>query len=99
MRVLPGLFRATLFCLIWSPSPVTNEEPPPPEPVKNVPQAVDVFTLPEAGAKGSYDSNINVVNGYLLESVELVNAATIAISKYKTDKIYRKLFSAWLGID
>jgi hypothetical protein len=35
----------------------------------------------------------------LSESVALLNAGTTAIAEYKTNKVYRELFSAWLGIE
>ncbi|KAF9882860.1 hypothetical protein FE257_004946 [Aspergillus nanangensis] len=99
MRVLPGLFRTAVFYLIWNPSQVVAEEPPPPTAVSEIPDAEDVFSMPPTGVIGNCDVVPGAIDEYLTESVLLVNAATTAIARYKTDKIYRQLFAAWLGIE
>lgn len=99
MRVFPGLFRAAVFYLIWISSQVVAEEPPPPPPVSKVPTTSDIFSLGTINDRGNCNSVIDRIDGFLSESVELLNAGMTAIARYKTDKVYRELFSAWLGIE
>lgn len=87
-----------MLSLIWS-FQLATAEPPTPAAVPKTPKGADIFSLGTAEDDGNCVHYKETIDGYVSESVELLNAARTAILNHKDDKSYRDLFNAWLGVE